>query len=156
MSDKGLRAKVIRLAHAKPELRENLLPLLKEAHSRDSDVLGQVKRSMNNWLELATKKYDGERSKRDPHAEIYRNTVQGRLYRLGNWYWQESDDPDFFDDYDLEEGNHQYLMEPQDERRIEKHFKDFMGRERWYVKGKFRIEMEAQDGGQIVFHVALR
>jgi len=29
----GLRSKLIRLAHAKPELREHLLPLLKEAAS---------------------------------------------------------------------------------------------------------------------------
>ena len=31
MSEKSLRSKVIRLAHQKPELREHLLPLVKDA-----------------------------------------------------------------------------------------------------------------------------
>lgn len=38
MSDKNLREKLIRLAYAKPELREHVLPLLKEASVSYGDV----------------------------------------------------------------------------------------------------------------------
>lgn len=54
MSEKSLRSKVIRLAHSKPELREHLLPLVKEAGR-----LGNASKSSLDgakevwWLKLA-------------------------------------------------------------------------------------------------------
>ena len=147
-SQESLRAKVIRLAHQNPELREHLLPLITEKTAR-TDVLKHIQSSMDAWLNIAKKKYNGEGSLRK--AEIYRNTVEGYVFRLGNWYFLEDDDPDFFDD---EDGDGEWVMEPRDRERIERHFKEYMSSERWYRKGKFHIVMEAKSGGQTWFYVA--
>ena len=47
MSEKDLRAKIIRLAHAKPELRKHLLPLVTEKTAKTEDS-GQ--RTLNKTL----------------------------------------------------------------------------------------------------------
>lgn len=119
-------------------------------------VLRQVKGSMNDWLELAMKKYDGERSRRNPYAEIYETTrgtvVEGSLFGMGSYYFLEDDDPDFFDD---EDGDGEWVMNPDVEEKIEKHFKDFMEKKVWYVKGKFNIVTEARAGGTTKFYVGI-
>jgi len=43
MSDKLLRAGLIRLAHAHPEFRKDLLPLIKSAADFPADSIGEVK-----------------------------------------------------------------------------------------------------------------
>jgi len=45
MSDKNLRNKIIRLAHQNPELRKDLLPLLKEARLHDKALAIRIERS---------------------------------------------------------------------------------------------------------------
>lgn len=64
MSEKALRSAVIRLAHAKPELREHLLPLLKNAGMLDGPagkVLEEYWNTLHDLehdLEAVIKEYD--------------------------------------------------------------------------------------------------
>ena len=54
MSEKSLRSKVIRLAHEKPELREHLLPLVKEAGRLGNASKSSLDGSQEVWwLKLA-------------------------------------------------------------------------------------------------------
>lgn len=55
---KELRNKVIRLAHAKPELRKDLLPLLKKSYGRKDTLSRMIERAGAKWGVSLTHTYN--------------------------------------------------------------------------------------------------
>ena len=92
MSDKTLRSKLIRLAHAKPELRQHLLPLLSDKvacgcddpdHQHDLEFVGyladdKLGKKMHDVKQPAKGK--GLTTKADPQRDPYaRSLAQGQF-----------------------------------------------------------------------------
>lgn len=77
MSDQNLRSKLIRLAHAKPELRPHLLPMLtgKVAGDDDLGTLAEDKeaKQMHN---VKPEKSKGLTTKLDPQRDPYARSLQ--------------------------------------------------------------------------------
>jgi hypothetical protein len=58
MSDKQLRSKLIRLAHEKPELRLEILPLLKQASPRPlREIAREIRKDWGSKVNYAAKPY---------------------------------------------------------------------------------------------------
>jgi hypothetical protein len=80
MSDKNLRKKLIRLAHTNPELRKDLLPLLKEAAE-----------TPNEWFDAFSDWWGGIKNSilADDDNEV-RNSLGWDLYQICVGYDQSS------------------------------------------------------------------
>ena len=96
MDEKSLRSAVIRLAHAKPELRPHLLPILKKASSTVEDLTNRVYESFQGndlpSMEDVNKEIE-KMSKSDPEVKSLLD-ISKRSIRNLKTYQSLIDDPD--------------------------------------------------------------
>ena len=141
-----LKGRLAKLAFDNPDMREALVPLLKESAS--SPLLDEIQKSMKRFISDVNRKFHGDGYKRTD-IEAHRNAVEGSERGLGDWYidWEDVEDDEDVEDYDYEKSG--------DLRQITKYFENWMKKEPWYNR---RIRFGVQDGEKqwIYFDIQVR
>lgn len=141
-----LKGRLAKLAFDNPDMREALLPLLKESAS--SPLLDEIQKSMKRFISDVNRKFHGDGYKRtDIEAQYHR--VEGSERGLGDWYidWEDVEDDEDIEDYDYEKSS--------DLRQITKYFENWMKKEPWYNR-KMRFEVHDGEKQWIYFYVQVR